>query len=366
MTYRFDALYFDGVRSSPRPCVLEIRPDDLLISYPSSEGESQEFLIESTELRKSELSVHGKDEFSTLRFGSSGIRCLEVRTPGLRQALLTLPETSRPKGVRESRRTLGFIAALVTGLAAFIALSWLVLIPEIGDWLGNAMPKEWENQISRSLEDSLIKEYSLDESKTSILYEYAATVGIPEVENIRFYVCESAQTNAFAVMGNAIFVFTPMLSTVKSSDEFAALLFHEYAHIKFRHTSRATMRTLASYYLLSLLISDTSGIIAAVMSNLDTLQQLKYSRDFEKEADAHAALMLAERGLNPKALVTLLENLQKVTSDLPKTFEILSTHPDDKERINTLLALSAKYQVEKIPTNLSIGNHQALWEKLAQ
>jgi predicted Zn-dependent protease len=228
------------------------------------------------------------------------------------------------------------------------------------------MPKEIESLVGRSLEDSLVTKYPADKEKTALLHRYAAAIGLPDAEKLRFHVVASAQVNAFAVMGGSIFVFEPMLDTVESSDEFAALLFHEYAHVKNRHTSRTTMRTLAAYLFLSVIINDTSGIVAALMQNLETLQSLDYSRDFEREADAEAVLMLAERGMDHDAFAVLMEHLDAETSDTFRMTEFLSSHPDAQERINSARSLAEKYRITPPSATVAVGDHRAIWAELEE
>ena len=89
-------------------------------------------------------------------------------------------------------------------------------------------------------------------------------------------------------------------------------------------------------------VGDVSSILAVAPA---TLLQAKYSRDFEREADAFAADLLVARGLRPSALADLLERIdaeqrRKASStDAAQGSSLLdyaSSHPATSERLEYL------------------------------
>lgn len=364
MRYEFQALFFDGVSSSPRPCTVLVKPDALLVTYGEGNLLAGDFLIDGDLLKTSELSSHGKGEVYTLRLGRVGVRSIEVRDGEFRSALNTIPAPLLPRGAREKSPGNGLVLGLLAGMLGLLLLTWFVIIPELGDAVGRSMPPELEETLSGSLVESLAARYNIDDEKTAVLYRYAAAIGIPDVEKLDFFVCESSTANAFAVIGGSIFVLKPMISELESSEEMAALLFHEYAHLKNRHTARATMRSLASYLFISLILNDSSGLVAVVLQNLDTLQRLDYSRDFEREADADAIRMLHERGLDTEGFAKLMNRLAELSEDRLEIPEILSTHPEEQARINSAAALAESLKADASAESIPLGDHQMLWQEL--
>jgi Zn-dependent protease with chaperone function len=287
-----------------------------------------------------------------------------VEDPDFQAALASLPRDLRPKGCADRRLRRPVVAALIAGTLAVLLFLWFVAIPVGGDAVGNALPDEYGKAITTTLVDGMLARYPQDHHATGQLADFAEAVGLPRAEDIEFYVVNSSQTNAFAVMGGRIFVHKPILGIPQSSEEFAALLFHEYAHLKLKHTGRATMRSLASFMLVSVLLGDTSGAAAVLLQNLDTLQNLNYSREFESEADAMAVRMLAERGMDPEAFSRLIERLSEEREGLPGLPELFNTHPDDQVRIKAGKALATSLTGTLPSVKVDTAKAAGLWEAL--
>jgi predicted Zn-dependent protease len=64
------------------------------------------------------------------------------------------------------------------------------------------------------------------------------------------------------------------------------------------------------------------------------LHQLGYSRDAESKADVTGSDICAEAGYNPWGLMWLFQDFQ--SSDVRRIPQLLSDHPADSARINTL------------------------------
>jgi predicted Zn-dependent protease len=89
---------------------------------------------------------------------------------------------------------------------------------------------------------------------------------------------------------------------------------------------------VASYAIVSLLFGDVSGLSAVLLDNANSLNNLHYQRDMEREADCKGVDFLKSQGIDPQGMVLLLERL-KTQGDMPKAFTWLSTHPDIDNRI---------------------------------
>jgi predicted Zn-dependent protease len=105
-------------------------------------------------------------------------------------------------------------------------------------------------------------------------------------------------------------------------------------------------------------LGDVNGVMAVLGDNVNTLQSLSFSREFEREADEDGFAIVTKNKVNPKGMVTLFKRLQEEHSiEVP---EFLSTHPITKDRIETIKTLidSKKYTYEQ-NTNL-----KSIFEKL--
>jgi predicted Zn-dependent protease len=98
------------------------------------------------------------------------------------------------------------------------------------------------------------------------------------------------------------------------------------------------MRHLLQGSATALIIAGVTGDIASTTSLAASapalLLQTKYSRDFEREADAFAIALLQQTGIGPQHFASILARLEAKTRGQRRfgvpTF--LSTHPPTEER----------------------------------
>jgi predicted Zn-dependent protease len=103
----------------------------------------------------------------------------------------------------------------------------------------------------------------------------------------------------------------------------------------------------------ALIVGSIAGSDAAawMMKGLN-FTQLKYSRDYEREADESAARYLHNAGISTEGLIKFLERLSRV--DLPAIFSIASTHPISAERVLNLRRISASLGDLSEPATLPV------------
>ena len=133
----------------------------------------------------------------------------------------------------------------------------------------------------------------------------------PQQFDYRFYVVQSPVLNAFAVPGGYIFVFSGLVSRVSNDDELAGVLGHEMGHVSGHHIVREQQQgqvwTAAS--LLGVLLSAVNPVLGAAAVGAAQTAQLKYSREFEQEADYFGLRYADEAGYDPHALGTFFKAL---------------------------------------------------------
>ena len=150
--------------------------------------------------------------------------------------------------------------------------------------------------------------------------------------------------NAFALPGRKIGVHTGLLDVANTPDQVAAVVGHEIGHVLARHSHERVSNTLAANAGLSLagaLVGGMgSGEQQAILGALGVGAQvgilLPYSRAHESEADLLGLELMARAGFDPRAAVTLWENMERASSDRPAEF--LSTHPAPATRMTNLRA----------------------------
>lgn len=239
-----------------------------------------------------------------------------------------------------TRRGLPAVVSAVAGTAivigALVLLAYFWLIPFLAGRMARTLPVEYEVKFGEEAYNGLIREYKILPRETELVNSFFKELHIPSRYPVAITVVEKAQTNAFAVPGGHIVVFSGLLQQMQHPEELAALLAHEFSHVELRHTTRSLLQSLGTYMVVSLVFGDLTGIGAVVVENANTLKSLEYSRKLEKEADLNGLQLLNARRINGEGYIWLFGTLKKEAGAGPS--EWLSSHPDLDNRIGYVQA----------------------------
>ncbi len=150
---------------------------------------------------------------------------------------------------------------------------------------------------------------------------------------------DSAGVNAMA-LPNGHIVLLDGLAEGLDDEAVMAVLGHEHGHVVLRHGMSGLLRATGLLSLGGLVFGDLSALAgqgAAVLS------VLRYGRDAEREADAHALQFMAAAGVPPEALGRVWRWLlqyqaQRGGAPVP---DWASTHPATEERLQRAEAAAA-------------------------
>jgi len=174
----------------------------------------------------------------------------------------------------------------------------------------------------------------------------AILVHIPEIElfdGASVLILDSPELNAFASPGGHIFITRGLIRAANTEDMLAAIIAHELAHIKLKHGASliAEMRFTEDMTAMAQRAFEFSrnapaaqrliNLRDSVSVVVDTLMRNGYSQIQEFEADQEALILLALSGYNPRALIQVLEILQKMPNS--ENIMLNTTHPSPSERI---------------------------------
>ncbi|BDM63375.1 Zn-dependent protease [Shewanella sp. NFH-SH190041] len=161
---------------------------------------------------------------------------------------------------------------------------------------------------------------------------------------------DSPQVNAFALPGGYIGVYTSMLRVANTPDELAAVISHEVAHVLSNHgneqASRADIKGMGLKLVdLALDLGEVENrqmCMAALGLGAEVGISLPFGREQETEADIIGLELMARAGFNPKAAISLWQNMARASQGEP--LELLSTHPSHDSRIEELAAQIPKVE----------------------
>ncbi|HKP61516.1 MAG TPA: M48 family metallopeptidase [Polyangiales bacterium] len=165
----------------------------------------------------------------------------------------------------------------------------------------------------------------------------------------RVHVFDEPVTNAFALPGGTLVVYTGLLRAAESPEQVAGVLAHEIAHVERRHGMRRIAQSLGVIAAFQLVVGDVSGLIGVAVGVLQEGAINSYSRTQEQEADLDAVQRLRRARIDPRALADFFEVLRRDDPGLPSALGWLGTHPDLGERVANIRAAVGRERDEWQP-----------------
>ncbi|HEY0764745.1 MAG TPA: M48 family metallopeptidase [Pyrinomonadaceae bacterium] len=148
-----------------------------------------------------------------------------------------------------------------------------------------------------------------------------------------FKVVNARDINAFALPGGPMYVNRGMIEAAKTEGEMAGVMAHEISHVALRHgTAQATKGQKLS------ILGGIAGIAGTILGGpgVGQLAQapfavylLKFSREYETEADILGAQIMANAGYNPRDLAEMFRTIEAQGGG---GGGFLSDHPSPSDR----------------------------------
>jgi len=205
------------------------------------------------------------------------------------------------------------------------------------------------NWYSTDTEIKMGKMYSEEVEKSSrfitddVVEEYVNRIGQNIVKNsdckvpFTIKVIDSDEINAFALPGGFFYVNSGLILAADEEAELAGVMAHETAHVCAHHAVREMTR--ANYAQLGtiplIFIGGWTGYgIYEAASLAVPITFLKFSRDFEAQADFLGVQYMYRAGYDPQAFISFFEKVQALEKRKPGLVaKAFSDHPQTPERI---------------------------------
>ena len=166
-----------------------------------------------------------------------------------------------------------------------------------------------------------------------------------------FDVVNMRDINAFALPGGPMFLNRGMIEAATSEGEVAGVMAHELAHVVLRHgTAQATkgqkfqIGAIAGQVLGAIVGGRTGSVIAQGSEFGLGAYFLKYSREYEREADLLGAQMMARAGYDPRQMANMFRTIQRQGGN--RGPEWLSSHPDPGNRFEAINREASMLEIE--------------------
>jgi predicted Zn-dependent protease len=265
------------------------------------------------------------------------------RSLSMRAGGALAPSRQRLAGLRVGAA----FAALVAAIAGSVWYFDLQPMRAVARW----MPQPVREQMGRNVVTALMGRMRACETPagraaldrlTQRLLAAASSEPLP----VRVTMVDWFLPNAFAAPGGQLVITRGLVQSAASSDEVAGVLAHEIGHALELHPEAGLVRSVALSLAGSVFLAGASG-----GNNPGVwLMSLRYTRESEREADAHAVRILKGSGISTKGFGDFFERIdalygekalqrlspaqRKAREQTMRILTLVSTHPLTKERVD--------------------------------
>ncbi|MGB8886885.1 MAG: M48 family metallopeptidase [Candidatus Korobacteraceae bacterium] len=207
-----------------------------------------------------------------------------------------------------------------------------------GDWYSI------DTDIKMGKQYAMMVEQSARMIQDPVVNEYVNRIGQNLVRNsdakvpFTIKVIDSDDINAFALPGGFFYVNSGLILAADDEAELAGVMAHEISHVILRHATREMTR--ANYVRLAsipLIFVNSWGIYEAAnaaMSLAMPVAFMKFSRDFEAQADYFGLQYMYKAGYDPQAFISFFEKIKAQEKQKPGTLsKTFASHPPTPDRI---------------------------------
>ena len=210
-----------------------------------------------------------------------------------------------------------------------------------GRGLGNWYSTDTEIKMGKTYADEVEKSSKL--ITDSVISEYVNRIGQNIVKNsdckvpFTIKVIDSDEINAFALPGGFFYVNSGLILNADEEAELAGVMAHETAHVCAHHAVREMTRMnyaqLGTIPLIFIGGWTGYGIYEAASIGIP-ITFMKFSREFESQADYLGVQYMYRAGYDPQAFITFFEKVQALEKRKPGAVaKVFADHPQTPDRI---------------------------------
>ena len=173
-----------------------------------------------------------------------------------------------------------------------------------------------------------------------------------------FDVVNARDINAFALPGGPMYVNRGMIEAAKNEGEMAGVMAHEISHVALRH---ATAQQTKLSNPLNQILGIGAILGGAVLGGQAGAQAgqifaagyfLRYSRDYETQADVLGSQILANAGYDPRDLANMFRTIEQQSGG-GRSPEWLSSHPNPGNRYQKINSEAGLLNVSSNPIKVT-------------
>ncbi len=210
----------------------------------------------------------------------------------------------------------------------------------VGNWYS------LDKQVAMGREFSQQVEHSAKLINDPVVTEYVNRIGQNLVRNsdskvpFTIKVIDTDEINAFALPGGFFYVNSGLILAADNEAELAGVMAHEIAHVAACHVAREQTRgnivNLASIPLI--FVPGGWAVYEGTQAALSVgvpLTFMKFSRNFESEADFLGMEYMYKTGYDPQSFISFFEKIEAQEKKKPGTLaKAFSSHPMTPDRVS--------------------------------
>jgi len=203
--------------------------------------------------------------------------------------------------------------------------------------------------IEKKIGDKVFKTSDADEFKSvnnaeKKLQDLLKRIKGYDEKKITVHISSKKEMNAYATIGGHLFINRGLIDELKKPEDLLGVIGHEMIHAEKRHVIKSVFQGAGLFLLIQTILGDVTGLAAVLADNGDSLLQLSYSRELEKEADLLAVRMMMDSQIDPTGLKSALQVIEADYNKILKetvgneTFNkilnqsFLRSHPQTEQR----------------------------------
>lgn len=171
---------------------------------------------------------------------------------------------------------------------------------------------------------SLINDTEIERVVTELVRPIATAAEIPD-NRLRVHIVRDDDFNAFVMGGDDVYIYTGLLTQIKSPDALQAVIAHELGHTIGGHMAQMSSRMAAEMHRAMLIQALGIGLMVAggnpslgagVLAGSSGVAQqsmLAFTRDEERIADNMGLDLMVRAGQNPNGFIQVFEQMREIS-----------------------------------------------------
>jgi beta-barrel assembly-enhancing protease len=263
-----------------------------------------------------------------------------LKHPSLQRVTQVQSQISHVLGRRELKRALKLTAYF---LIACVVVTWLgsVSVSFMVRTIAAGVPMQWEEKFGAEEIAKLRKEGRLIDDTNQIAQLMEVAQPLIKVlpanrRNLKFYILDDDEPNAFALPGEHVVVHSGLLRMAETQEELLGVLAHELAHETQRHLIRESIASRGTLAVFGVFVRGRQATGSALGMGSGFLVTQGFSQRYEAEADAVGWKYLVAANIDPRGMISMFKKLQAEEGIERLMPQSLASHPALSTRIATL------------------------------